>query len=219
MKEQDDALIIHLKYAAILITQQLTQITSAQKVKIFMNTQIVLFLLLLLSTFNAIANHAETEPSDGTVASFIKVSPPQYLQPINFYDLQGNTVNFADFKGKVLLVNLWASWCGPCLRELPALQRLSNKLAGTDFKLLAISIDKEEEAEVVASFYQKLNITQLGFYIDSDLQLHNILPTDVVPASFIINRQGEVISYMRSFADWDDPAATEMILNYIGEAP
>tara|TARA_R110001583_G_scaffold134394_1_gene286076 strand:+ start:7096 stop:7677 length:582 start_codon:yes stop_codon:yes gene_type:complete len=184
-----------------------------------MKISILTSIIYLLISFSALADHEKSEPSDGTVASFIEVNPARYLQPVNFYNQQNHAVNFSHFKGKVLLVNLWATWCGPCLRELPALQRLSNKLAGTDFKLLAISIDKEISAEEVFTFYQKLKINQLDFYFDKDQQLGQILPIDVVPASFIINRQGEVISYMRSFADWDSPAASQMILSHLGTIP
>ncbi len=178
-----------------------------------------LFITALCCSFSSFADHEKSEPSDGTVASFIDVSPASYLTPVNFFDRDGKAVNFADFKGKVLLVNLWATWCGPCLRELPALQRLSNKLAGTDFKLLAISIDKEKSNQEIYSFYQQLNITSLGLYIDKEQNLGEILPTDVVPASFIINRQGEVVSYMRSFADWDAKEATDFMLSHIASVP
>ncbi|WP_206485995.1 TlpA disulfide reductase family protein [Thalassotalea sp. G2M2-11] len=176
-------------------------------------------LVCFLCAFPCWADHAKSEPSDGTVASFIDVTPAKYLTPVDFYNQQGEAINFADFRGKVLLVNLWATWCGPCLRELPSLQRLANKLAGTDFKLLAISIDQEKTSSEIYAFYQQLNITALGFYVDSKQQLSTILPTDVVPASFIINRQGKVVSYMRSFADWDAPEASEMILSHIGAVP
>jgi len=181
--------------------------------------KVSLFIAALCCAFPSFADHEKSEPSDGTVASFIDVSPASYLTPVDFFDLDGNAVNFADFKGKVLLVNLWATWCGPCLRELPALQRLSNKLAGTDFKLLAISIDKEISNQEIYAFYEKLNINSLGLYIDNDQKLGEILPTDVVPASFIINRQGEVVSYMRSFADWDAKEATDFMLSHIASVP
>jgi len=178
-----------------------------------------LFITALCCSFSSFADHEKSEPSDGTVASFIDVSPPSYLTPVNFFDHDGNAVNFSDFQGKVLLVNLWATWCGPCLRELPALQRLSNKLAGTDFKLLAISIDKEKSNQEIFSFYEKLNITSLGLYIDNEQNLGEVLPTDVVPASFIINRHGQVVSYMRSFADWDSKEATDFMLSHIASVP
>ena len=184
-----------------------------------MKTPIILSLVLLLFSFNSLADHEKTEPSDGTVASFIEVNPARYLQPVDFYNEKQQPINFSHFKGEVILVNLWATWCGPCLRELPALQRLANKLAGTDFKLLAISIDKEKSAQEILAFYQELKIDKLGFYFDKDQQLNTILPTDVVPANFIINRQGEVISYMRSYADWDAPEATQLILSHLGAIP
>jgi thiol-disulfide isomerase/thioredoxin len=176
-------------------------------------------IISLSISFFAHADHAKTEPSDGTVASFIKVTPARYLEPVDFYNIHDEKLNFSHLKGKVLMVNLWATWCGPCLRELPALQRLSNKFQGTDFELLAISIDREKTPAEILKFYQDLNIDKLGFYWDKDQQLNKILPVDVVPASFIINRKGEVISYMRSFADWDVSAATEMILSHLGEFP
>ncbi|WP_371374178.1 TlpA disulfide reductase family protein [Thalassotalea aquiviva] len=177
-----------------------------------------LLLLSLLNTRPSFADHEKDNPSDGTVASFKKVEPPQYLQPVNFYDSKGEQVNFSQHLGKVLLVNVWATWCGPCLRELPELDRLQAKFKGAEFELLAISID-DEGLPIVEQFYQQLGIKNLHMYIDTDKQLGKIFPVDAVPATFIINRQGEVTSYLRSYANWDDEAAFKMVLDNIATPP
>lgn len=178
----------------------------------------LLLLALFIFASSVYADHEKTEPSDGTVASFKPVAPPQYLELTPFYDVNGNAVDFSHFRGKVLLVNIWATWCGPCLRELPALQRLAQKFEGADFELVAISID-EEGIEVAKEFYQKLGIDKLALYNDAAKAIGNILPIDVVPANYIVNRQGEVVAYLRSYVDWDDKAAFHYILNHVAAVP
>ena len=178
-------------------------------------------LILILGLFVAALSHADHEkdnPSDGTVASFKQVDPAQYLEPVNFYNELGQQVNFSDYRGKVILVNVWATWCGPCLRELPELDRLADKFKDSEFVLLPISIDDEGLA-LVESFYQQLGIKHLDKFIDTDKQLARILPVDAVPATFILNRQGKVTSYLRSYANWDDDAAFNMIMENIGAVP
>ncbi|OUS27997.1 hypothetical protein A9Q98_08625 [Thalassotalea sp. 42_200_T64] len=164
------------------------------------------------------ADHQKDNPSDGTVASFKQVKPARYLEPVNFYNNLGAQVNFNDYKGKVILVNVWATWCGPCLRELPELDRLKDKFKDTDFVLLPISID-DEGLELVSGFYQQLDIKHLDMFIDTDKQLGKIFPVDAVPATFILNRQGKVTSYLRSYANWDDDAAFNMIMDNIASVP
>ena len=178
----------------------------------------LLIFLCSFITFPTFADHAKTEPSDGTVKSFIKVSPPQQIEYVEFLDPEQQLINFDQFKGKVVLINLWATWCGPCVRELPALDSLAEKLQDADFELLTISIDREGIA-IAQPFFDDLGITQLRLFSDPEHKLAKVFPLDVVPATFIHNREGQIIQYLRSFADWEDQAALDMMIDLIATPP
>ena len=177
-----------------------------------------LIVLMLFSMTSAFADHGESEPSDGTVKSFIKVSPPQPIELIKFLDQNEQQISFDKFKGKIVLINLWATWCGPCVRELPALDGLAKKLELADFELVTISIDREGK-EIAQPFFEKLGITELKLYSDPEHKLADVFPLDVVPATFILNRDGQIIQYLRSFADWEDQAALDMMIDLIAKPP
>jgi thiol-disulfide isomerase/thioredoxin len=143
------------------------------------------------------ATHETTEPSDGTVASFRMFDPPR-----------------DDFRGKVLLLNLWATWCAPCIREMPALDRLQATVGKEDFLVLPISLDSEGRP-VVEAFYQELGLRHLGMYLDPELAIGAAFPVDVLPANFLVDREGRVTGYLRSYVDWEAPEAEAMIRRLI----
>ncbi|WP_207061276.1 TlpA disulfide reductase family protein [Motiliproteus sp. SC1-56] len=169
-----------------------------------------LVLLLLLISPALWANHAATEPSDGTVNSFIPVDPPRELVPLAMMENRDQPRSLSDFKGKVVLLNLWATWCPPCIRELPALDRLQARHGDEDFVVLAVALDRAGY-DAVKAYYDKLELQHLGLYHASISEFSQAFPVDVFPASFMIDREGRVTSFMRSYADWDDMAADEFI--------
>ena len=158
----------------------------------------------------AAAYHEKTEPSDGTVKSFKPVEPPRALPDFTFHDSDGRPIRLSDLRGLVVLVNLWATWCPPCIRELPALDRLQGKLDDEPFLVLALSLDRGG-AEVVAPFFARLKIAHLDIYVDPEQAAQAAFPTDVLPATFVVDRKGRVVSFLRSYADWDAPEAEAMI--------
>jgi thiol-disulfide isomerase/thioredoxin len=175
---------------------------------------LLLLLLLALAAGPAAAGHSATEPSDGTVRSFRAVDPPRAVPDFAFFDGAGRTVGLGALRGKVVLLNLWATWCPPCIRELPALDRLQGRLGGESFTVLALSLDRSP-AQTVAAFLRRLEIRHLDLYVDPHLAAQAAFPVDVLPASFILDRQGRVVAFLRSYADWDAPEADEMIRGYL----
>ncbi len=158
------------------------------------------------------AYHEASEPSDGTVKSFKAVRPPKLLpESLLVEDGAGKTIPLASYRGKVVLLNLWATWCPPCVRELPALDRLQARLGGEDFEVLTVSLDQGGAAQA-APFFERLKIAHLPLYVDPRRRLATFFPIDVLPASFIIDSQGRVTHFLRSFVDWDDPDSDKMFL-------
>jgi len=177
----------------------------------------LIWLLLSLLAAPVLANHSETEPSDGTVNSFIAVETPQPVMPLPMIRDNTESLSLADFEGKLVLLNLWATWCPPCIRELPALDRLQQRLGSDRFEVLAVALD-DAGYPAVRSFYDRLDIKHLGLYMGRIEEFARQFPVDVFPASFFIDARGRVISYMRSYADWDDPQADALIQRYLDEA-
>ena len=179
-----------------------------------MRVKLFYCLLVFILSMPAHATHETNEPSDGTVRSFRPVSPPLQVPPIAFKDRDSKSVTFEAFKGKVVLLNIWATWCGPCLRELPALDRLQKRFADREFVVLPISID-EGGLAVVKPYYQRLKLDNLGMYNDHRMALRSFFPLDVVPANFIIDREGMAVSFLRSYVNWDDPEVDDMVNFYL----
>jgi thiol-disulfide isomerase/thioredoxin len=172
-------------------------------------------LLSALVAGPAAATHSATEPSDGTVASFLEVVPPRVVEDFFFYDSDGRVVRLSSFRGKVVLLNLWATWCPPCIRELPALDRLQGKLGGESFMVLSLSLDRSGR-KIVERFFRRLKIRNLSLFVDPGHATGAAFPIDVLPATFVIDRDGRMVSFLRSYADWDAPEAEDMIRVHLG---
>lgn len=173
-----------------------------------------LIVAVVAATPPAAAYHQATEPADGTVASLIQVEPLLRPASVAFVDGAGRAVRLADFRGRVVLLNIWATWCPPCLREMPALDRLQARLGGRDFAVVPLSIDKGGRP-LVERFYARLGVRSLGIYLDPEGALRGRFPLDVLPATFILDRGGNVVAFVRSFVDWDAPEAAAVMRGYI----
>ncbi len=171
-------------------------------------------LLVFLFCTATLASHEASEPSDGTVKSFRWLQKPVPLEALSIHNNDGKEIYLSDFQGKIVLLNLWASWCPPCIRELPALDRLQKRLGDKDFAVVAVSLDKDPQA-AREMFLEKLSIENLELYIEPVEQIGRFFPVDVLPANFIIDKEGQAIGMLRSYADWDAPEADALFKRLI----
>ncbi|MCS6121269.1 TlpA family protein disulfide reductase [Shewanella baltica] len=179
--------------------------------------------LLLSSLFSLLAGgvaHAypgmqqATKPMESTV-DLINVLPKTFpIEPVAFNDVDGKAIDFSQFKGKIIMVNMWATWCPPCVRELPAIERLATKFKAEDFVLLPISIDAEGKQQV-QPFLNSLGMPNFNSYYDQSQSLGDVFPLDTIPATFILDQQGQLIAFVRSYVDWDDAKAVSLIQDFI----
>jgi thiol-disulfide isomerase/thioredoxin len=170
-----------------------------------------------LFSAQALASHEASEPSDGTVNSFRWLSTPAALPEISVEHWPGKRISLSRYRGKIVLLNLWASWCPPCVRELPALDRLQQRLGGEDFAVVAISVDRTAEP-ARRMFVDQLALEHLDFLIEPPEKLGLFFPIDVLPSNFIIDREGRVIGLLRSFVEWESPLAEEFVARLISGA-
>ncbi len=127
--------------------------------------------------------------------------------------LDGAMVRLADQKGKVVFLNIWATWCPPCVEEMPSMEKLYQQLKGEDFEILAVSIDKSG-AEAVLPFMKKhkLNFAAL---IDSKETLKHKYQTTGVPETFIIDKNGIIVEKVIGPRNWAAPGAINFFRNLI----
>jgi thiol-disulfide isomerase/thioredoxin len=157
--------------------------------------------LLLAFTAGASAIAAD-EPDNVKVGQFIPASPPQPAPQISFADDAGNAASLADFKGKFVILNLWATWCQPCLKEMPSLAALQARL-GPALTIVAISEDRGG-GKVVQPFVAKLGLDKLlKIYLDPKSTVTHALGARGLPTSFIIDGDGNILGKVEGQADWD----------------
>ncbi|MEX2298045.1 MAG: TlpA disulfide reductase family protein [Dongiaceae bacterium] len=164
-----------------------------------------------------VAREAETPgpPTSGTVADFTLMDAPRPMPAQPFTDENGVEMSFADFEGKVLLVNLWATWCAPCRVEMKALDRLEAAMGGTDFAVLPISFDIDG-AEAVLPFYREFGLDHLPVALDPASTIGHALGFAGLPTTIMVDRDGNGVGYLLGPAEWDSAEAEALIRYFIG---
>ena len=121
----------------------------------------------------------------------------------------GRPANLADYHGNVVLLNVWATWCLPCRLEMPSMERLHRRFAGTDFDIVAVSIDKEGEDKVMA-YARELGLT-FDILHDQPGKIQQIYQTTGVPESWVIDRDGVIVKKVIGAVEWDAPVNETLI--------
>jgi thiol-disulfide isomerase/thioredoxin len=153
-----------------------------------------------------------TGPSNGLALTVF--AAPRPLPPFRFDDAAGRPLTLADFRGRVVLLNFWATWCEPCRHEMPALDRLAAKLGGADFAVLPVSIDRGG-ATAVKPFYKKLGLEKLAIYVDPSSKASAALELPGVPTTLLIDRDGREVARKMGEADWDDAKMIALVRRYL----
>jgi thiol-disulfide isomerase/thioredoxin len=129
---------------------------------------------------------------------------PQPLPPIAFTDESGRPLTLDDWRGKVVLLNVWATWCGPCRAEMPTLDRLQAELGGDRFEVVALSIDRAGVG-VVRKFFDEIGIEHLRIFVDDTMKISRDLKIFGLPATLLIGPDGRELGRLIGPAEWDAP--------------
>lgn len=156
------------------------------------------------------------------VSQFILFDPPLALPAIRLQRIDGKRIDLVSFRGKVILVNFWASWCPPCRRELPLLDELQGVMRGEPLEIVAISVDKAGSA-MVEPFVKRLKIERLRPYLDAGGQIAKGAgdegPAPFVlyglPITYIIDRRGRIAGYLVGEADWTSTPGHKLLRYYM----
>ncbi|WP_084609662.1 TlpA family protein disulfide reductase [Sedimenticola selenatireducens] len=152
----------------------------------------------------------ETEIAIENIGPLRRISPPRPLPEFRFIDSSGVEHTLRDFSGKTLLVNIWATWCPPCREEMPSLDRLSSRLGGKDFAVVAISTDLNG-ISVVQDFFQQIGINSLETYIDYNGETENALKVPGLPTTILVDTKGNSIGVKVGPMQWDSEPVVAVI--------
>jgi|HubBroStandDraft_1064217.scaffolds.fasta_scaffold00005_111 thiol-disulfide isomerase/thioredoxin len=157
---------------------------------------------------------SDAPPQDGVMAGFQRRPAPAPLPAVEFLDEAGNATDLSRFKGKLTLVNLWATWCQPCIKEMPSLDRLKAAREGDRFTIATVSEDVKGAA-AVEPFLAKNSLGGLPRYLDPKNALLRAFGAAGLPTTLLLDGAGREIGRLEGPADWDGPEAMGLIDWYI----
>jgi thiol-disulfide isomerase/thioredoxin len=145
-------------------------------------------------------------PGEVDVGSVLREAP--------LYGFAGDYRKLSELRGKPLIINVWASWCGPCRAEMGSLERLSRRFGGKQFNIIGISTD--DHANAAAVFLAQSKVT-FDNYHDRNLLLESMLGADTIPLTVLVDAQGRVLKKIRGSKEWDSPESLELIAKTFGK--
>jgi thiol-disulfide isomerase/thioredoxin len=146
----------------------------------------------------------------GTLAAFLVHPEPKPLPDIAFADGAGKPLKLSDWKGRVMLINLWATWCAPCRKEMPDLAKLQQELGSDQFEVVAISVDRKG-AEASSAFLKETGADILKLYVEPTTKIVSELQSAGLPATILVDRQGRELGRLLGPAHWASPEAQALV--------
>jgi thiol-disulfide isomerase/thioredoxin len=151
-----------------------------------------------------------TRLNTGAMAAFVYKPAPADLPALKFVDGEGREKTLRDFAGKTLVLNLWATWCLPCRKEMPDLDKLQATLGSDKFEVVALGVDRGGIA-AARKFYEQTGVKGLAVYVDPSARMHSELRVIGLPATLLIDAQGREIGRLLGPADWASAEAQALI--------
>ncbi|THK35349.1 TlpA family protein disulfide reductase [Ensifer sp. MPMI2T] len=141
---------------------------------------------------------------EGVPKGFVLNDAPRPMPEVQFTDGDGRPRTLADFHGKVVVLNVWATWCLPCRKEMPTLDRLQAVLGGDSFEVVALSVDRQG-AEAVKAFYSEIGVRHLAVHVDASGRALSALAALGLPTTILIDAEGRELGRLMGPAEWDAP--------------
>jgi thiol-disulfide isomerase/thioredoxin len=159
----------------------------------------VFFLVVFWISAISTSTFAKT-PGEVDVGSILREAP--------LYGFAGDFRKLSELRGKPLIINVWASWCGPCRTEMGSLERLSRRFGGKQFNVIGVSTD--DDASAAAAFLAQSKVT-FDNYLDRNLLLENLLGADTIPLTILVDAHGRVLMKIHGSKEWDSAESLELI--------
>jgi thiol-disulfide isomerase/thioredoxin len=171
-------------------------------------------LILLLAPALASAAGSDEDPPDRTkLGEFVPSPAPSPAPSVTLTDASGSTTELSDFRGKLVVLNLWATWCAPCLREMPSLDRLQARFDDR-IAVLAVSEDRGG-AKIIEPFIAKLGLKSVKVYVDPKSEVGHAFDVRGLPTSFLIDHDGKLLGRVEGGADWDSAKMLAVIEHFV----
>lgn len=152
----------------------------------------------------------------GSLSRMTETKPAKPLPAdFGFVDADDKEIKLSDYKGKVALVNFWATWCVPCVKEMPSLDKLQGEMGKDKLVILPLSLDTSSKAKV-KPFYDDKKLANLGIYFDKGKKAMQGLGVSVLPTSILVDKDGREIARLEGEADWDKPESLALMKAAIG---
>ncbi len=151
--------------------------------------------------------------TDPNLTAFEPHPAPRPLGPLRFSDEAARELSLASFRGRVVLLNVWATWCSPCVQEMPTLDRLQAALGGPTFEVVTVSIDSGG-LSVVQAFFRQIGVKHLHPYLDAFHEVEDLGAVGI-PLTLLIDREGRELARKVGPATWDDPKVVKTIRGYL----
>lgn len=172
---------------------------------------LILYTALIVSANMAAAGPVDWQAArDAGLPKLAELSSPVDVPDIALTDPDGATHRLADLKGKVVLLNFWATWCAPCREEMPALDSLQKDLGGEDFQVVTIATGRNTPA-AIDRFFAEEGITVLPKWLDPKQALARAMGVAGLPVTVLIDRDGQEIARLLGEADWAGAAARQVV--------
>lgn len=143
----------------------------------------------------------------------VKALVAKPVPQISLPDIDNNKVDFSIWRGKLVLINFWATWCSPCLTEMPALNRLHERYSDQGFVVVAINTDSHEKKRI-KTIIRKLKLT-FPILLDVDGKISEHLKVSGMPASYLVNSEGQLVAYIEGARDWDGKVAHSFVEKFL----
>ncbi len=185
------------------------------KFRIFAGVAGAAAVLLIALALQSSGNRAAAPPLTGWMEKFTPVAAPAPAPALTFRDRTGAALDLGKFAGRVVLVNFWATWCSPCIREMPSLVRLQQRLGGKSFTVIALSEDRTG-FDVITPFIAEHGLDALPVFHDPKSRSALALKIPGLPTSVLFDREGRELGRLEGQAEWDSDEAVALIEYYLG---
>ena len=177
----------------------------------FINQKIVKFLIFLFcfNIFSSISQTNEDIPLDNIAINEI----PRPISSIIFEDFTNNKIQLSDYKGKLIIINFWATWCAPCKKEMPSLDNLSQNNNFKNLEIFAVNME-EPNTTKTKKFFEDIKIKKLKIFFDSKLNFVKEFKLRGVPTTIFINKQGEEFARIIGEANFEDQKFIKWLMKY-----
>ena len=168
--------------------------------------------LLIIFTYLIITNfsYASEKPD---IKNLILIKNPKFYEDVVFKDINQKNIDLLDFKGKLLILNFWATWCAPCKEEMPSLDKLQLNPNFSNLKIFPINIGQENSIKT-ESFFQELKIKNLNIYFDSSITLAKKFLLRGIPTSILFDKEGREFARIVGSIDFNDEEFINWLRSY-----